>query len=263
MSEPDSDASPRVLLWDIESAPIKGYTWGAWEQNLLWKEHDWYILTIAWKWLGEKKVHCLGLDDFELYEEDPEDDFALVKHAWDLMDQADVIVGHNGIAFDTKKTKARMIIHGLEPPSPMIEVDTLKLARQHFAFTRNRLNDVCEDLGIGKKESTGGLDLWRTIVETGDPKAWAKMKRYNRKDVELLEALYLRLRPWAKNHPNMATISDRPKACPRCGSEKGMIVRGHRYTATLTYVQYQCKSCSAYCRGRLAEKKPVKTQMVN
>lgn len=250
--------TPRILIWDIETAPVLGYTWGAYEQNILWKAHDWYLLTIAWKWLGEKTVHVLGLDDFEGYDKDHGDDYPLVKHAWDLFNEADIVVAHNGVAFDTKKAKARMIVQGFDPPSRIVEVDTLKLARRHFNFTTNRLNDVCQDLGIGKKIDTGGIELWRAIVEDDDPKSWAKMKKYNKHDVELLEELYLRLRPWSDNHPNLATISDRPNACPKCGSEKGMVVRGYRHTAVSVRASYRCNACGGYSSGRQIYKTDTK-----
>jgi hypothetical protein len=131
-----------------------------------------------------------------------------------------------------------------------VEIDTLQLARKNFAFTTNRLNDICEFLGIGTKEETGGIDLWKAIVLDHDPKAWKKMKKYNKHDVVLLEQLYLRLRPWAKNHPNLATIADRPKACPKCGEQKGMVVRGYRHTAVSVRASYRCNACGGYSQGR-------------
>ena len=214
---------PKILCWDIETAPNQVRTWGYYE---------------------------LGLDDFEGYEKDPTNDYALAKLAWDLYNEADIVVAHNGVAFDTKKAKARMLFHELPPCPPVKEVDTLHLARQNFAFTTNRLNDICEFLQIGSKAETGGIDLWKAIVLDHDPKAWRKMKKYNKQDVVLLEQLYLRLRPWSRTHPNLATIADRPKACPKCGSEEGMIIRGYDHTAVSVRVSYQCKGCRGYTRGR-------------
>jgi len=254
---------PRILLWDIETAPLKVYTWGIWEQNAIWIAEQWHILTIAWKFLGDKKVQVLGLDDFSEYQKDPNNDYALVRKAWELFNEADIVVAHNGVAFDTKKIKARMIIHGMEPHSYIQEVDTLKLARKHFAFTSNKLNDVCEVLGIGAKVSTGGYRLWQDILEKQDPKAWAKMKVYNKHDVELLEQLYLKLRPWSTNHPNLATIADRPEACPKCGDDKkGLVVRGYKYTAVSARVSYKCNACGGYSSGRKIEK-PTQTKYVS
>jgi len=242
---------PRVLLWDIETAPILAYLWGAYEQNLLWKKHDWYLLTIAWKWLGEDTVHVAGLDEYEMYDIDPQDDYPLVALAWALFNEADIVVAHNGVSFDTKKAHARMIIQGFDPPSPFKQVDTLNLAKANFAFTKNNLDELCRDLGIGEKINTGGIELWRDIVDHDDPKAWALMKKYNKNDVVILEELYLRLRPWAKNHPNLATIANRPDACNTCLSTTGGFqVRGYTYTAVSYRISYRCNACGKYQSGR-------------
>lgn len=248
---------PRTLLWDIETAPNLGYTWAKWEQNVIDFKHEWYVLTIAWKWLGEDKVNVAGLDDFVGYEKDREDDYALVALAHDLFDEADIVVAHNGIAFDTKKIQARMLIHGFDPPSQYKEVDTLKIARRHFAFTSNKLGDLCQTLGIGTKEATGGFETWKGCMNN-DPKSWARMKKYNKHDVVILEELYLRLRPWANNLPNLATMSGRPDACPKCGAEDGMIRRGYYPTAVCLKVKLQCKACGGYSRSRVSERSEAK-----
>lgn len=225
-------------------------------------ERDWHLLTIAWKWLGDKKIHCLGLPDFDRYPEDPYNDYDLVAKAHELMSAADVVVAHNGKQHDTRKAQARMILHGMDPPSQFREVDTLHLVKRHFSFVSNSLNDVCQAMGIGKKEHTGGIQLWLDCIN-GDAKAWATMKRYNRRDVEILEALFLKVRPWAQGaeHPNMAVVADRPNACPKCLSEKGMRVRGYTYTAVGRRVKLQCKSCGGYVLGRVVER--LQPQYVN
>lgn len=244
---------PRILCWDIETAPNLGYTWGKWEQNVLAFESEWYLLTIAWKWLGEGRTHVAGLIDYKRYTKDPEDDYELAKLAWDLFNEADIVVAHNGVAFDTKKAQARMIVHGFDPPSGFKEVDTLRLARKHFNFTSNKLGDLCETLGIGAKVSTGGFELWRSCLR-GDLKAWAKMKKYNRQDVIILEQLYLRLRPWSKTHPNLATMSGRHDACPKCGSSTGMKSQGWQYNAVTKYQRFRCRECGGEVRGRQLER---------
>ena len=73
------------------------------------------------------------------------------------------------------------------------------------------------------------------------------MSDYNKNDVVLLENVYLKLRPWATNHPNMALISGHMEACPRCGCNEGFTISKFRYTGSqLSGVQYQCKHCGSY-----------------
>lgn len=240
---------PRILLWDIETSPSLGYVWQKYQTDVISFKADWHLLSIAWRWLGEKTVHCSALPDYpKSYAKDPENDFQLACLAYRLFDEADIVVAHNGVAFDTKKAQARMLVHGLNPPSPFREVDTLKLARGHFAFTSNRLDDLCKTLGIGQKQATGGFGTWLGCLR-GDPKAWATMKRYNKHDVVLLEELYLRLRPWDNRHPNVALIADAKDACPRCG--KGPLTkRGYRSYGVTKRQRFQCSSCGGYCQSR-------------
>jgi hypothetical protein len=257
----NSGESPRVLLWDIETSPIVGYAWDKWNTNLLRIEQDRFLLTIAWKWLGETKVHCLGLPDFpERYAKDPTDDYELAKLAYELFDLADVVVAHNGVAFDTKKAQARMIAHGFGPPSPFKEIDTLRIARSHFSFTSNKLGDVCAVLGIGSKLDPGGIETWFQCI-AGDPHAWRRMKKYNKQDVVILEKLYIKLRPWANRLPNLANIGDRPGACPKCGVEGKMVSRGWTTTAVTKRRQYRCGGCGGYVSGRKIIKS--ETEFVN
>jgi hypothetical protein len=244
------------LLWDIETAPNLAYTWGKWEQNVIAFETEWHVLSIAWKWLGDSGVKVRGLDDYKRFARDPENDRDLVAEAWRLFDEADIVVAHNGVAFDTKKIQARMLIHGMDPPSTYREVDTLKIARRHFAMTSNRLDDLCRTLEIGGKRETGGFQTWLGCIK-GDPASWRKMKRYNAHDVRLLEALYLKLRPWGA-HPNVATMAGHPDACPKCGSTDGMIGHGYAYTQVSRRRRFKCKACGAVVSDRTLERTDTK-----
>lgn len=243
----------RVLLYDIETAPILGTAWGKWEQNLVWIVKDWYMLTFAYKWLGDKKTHVLGLPDFKTYAKDPENDIELVKALRELFDEADVVIAHNGNSFDQKKSQARMVLNGLTPPSPYQQIDTKLVAKRYFSFTSNSLNDLGRELKCGQKLDTGGYDLWRSCL-AGDPKAWKKMKKYNKQDVVLLEEVYLKLLPWINSHPPMNSILHRPSVCPKCGGPK--MVAGMKYTASKSGIRYQyfrCNSCGGVAKSRIPE----------
>lgn len=244
---------PRILIWDVETSPSLGWVWQKWQADVLSFETEWHLLTVAWKFLGDKHVQVRGLPDFERYASNHEDDYDLAALAHSLFCEADIVVAHNGIAFDTKKAQARMIIHGFDPPTPFKEVDTLRVARGHFAFTSNRLGDVCTSLGIGAKAEPGGFQTWLGCIN-GDLEAWKKMKRYNKHDVVILEQLYLKLRPWMTRHPNLATIGDVMSACPKCGSTAGMHSRGWTASSVSRRRVFQCKACGGYSSGRVIER---------
>ncbi|HET8708968.1 MAG TPA: ribonuclease H-like domain-containing protein [Candidatus Saccharimonadales bacterium] len=242
----------KTLIYDIETAPIIGTTWGKYEQNLIWTIQDWYLLSFAYKWLGDKHTKVIGLDDFALYKKQPENDIMVVKELHKLFDEADVIIAHNGDQFDKKMVTTRFMIHKLTPPSPYKTIDTKKVAKRYARFTSNKLDDLGESLQIGHKLDTGGAELWKACMR-GDQKAWRKMKRYNKQDVVLLEKLYLELRPWIDNHPGVNIYDNRPDACPKCGGAV-LTSQGTARTKTALYRQFKCKTCGGWCRQRQSEK---------
>jgi RNase_H superfamily len=239
----------RIAFIDIETAPNLGYTWGRYEQNVIAFTREWYLLSFAVKWAGEKQTKVYCLPDFPGYAKDKTNDRRLVEKLWKVLDGADLVVAHNGDRFDLRKTNARFLVHGMTPPSPYRTVDTLKLARKHFALNSNRLDDVAQLLGLGKKAETGGFDLWLACM-AGDRAAWRKMARYNRHDVVLLERVYERLRPWHTSHPNIA-IDSAPVGCPACASVR-LQRRGFGFSANRKYQQYVCLDCGRWSKGTAA-----------
>lgn len=246
----------RTLLLDLESAPNTSYTWGIYDQDVVAIKQPWFLLCIGYQWQDENKVHVVGLDDFPDYEKDKTNDFHLVKFIHELFSQADALCAHNAKQFDVPKAKARMLIHGLPPPPPVPIIDSLAIARKELAMPSNKLDDLCDILGLGRKLPTGGFQLWLDVM-AGNPAAWKKMKRYCGSDVRLLAKLIDRIGPWSSTWPNFAVIDDKPDSCPRCGAAGTLIVRGYRYSQVSKRIRYQCKQCLGYCAGRTIEKTDV------
>jgi hypothetical protein len=253
----------KTLLFDLETAPNLGYTWAKWEQNVIQFEQEWYLLSFAWKWLGDEEVQVLGLDDFpKAFKADPTNDYHLVEKLHALFDEADIVIGHNSNSFDNKKAQGRMLVHGLDPPSPYQEVDTLRVAKRYFSFNSYKLGDLGEALGVGTKAETGGFETWLKVM-AGDKKAWKVFKEYNQQDVVLLEEIYLRMRPWIEGHPNVALLAEGDmELCPRCG-EDAMIRQGFKHTRTMTYQRWSCTACGGWSRSRISEKDEPKPAFVN
>ena len=85
----------------------------------------------------------------------------------------------------------------------------------------------------------------------GDKEALNYMLKYNKKDVTILEEIYLKLRPWIKNHPNMGNLAGDKEACASCGSSNISLIKGkYYYTNVSKYPLYRCKDCGAISRGR-------------
>ena len=249
----DGGTQSRTLLYDIETSPNLAYTWGKYDQNVLEFAQEWYILCFAYKWLDEPDTHVVAMCDFrKAYKANPTNDFHVVKKLHALFDEADLIVAHNGNSFDQKKSAARFLFHGFDPPSDYRQVDTCRAARKHFNFNSNKLGDLGQTLGIGAKAETGGFKTWLGCM-SGDPTAWEQMKAYNAQDVVLLEQVYLRLRPWITGHPNVAMLNGDLDACPKCGAG-AMSKQGLKYNRTTIVQQWKCRSCGGWASSRTAEK---------
>jgi hypothetical protein len=158
-------------------------------------------------------------------------------------------MGHNVDKFDVRKVNAKLIQHGFTPPSPYKTIDTLKIARRYFKFDSNRLNDLGVLLGLGKKVETGGFSLWEKCI-AGEKKAWERMKKYNKQDVVLLERVYLKLRPWMKNHPDIFKIG---VECQKCGSTN-VQWNGYRITKTKKHRRFCCQNCGGWGQEVIGEK---------
>lgn len=252
-SNNNNKALPRILMFDLETAPIQAYVWGLYQELRTTKmvEKDWYVLSWAAKWYGEDEVFAKCLPDYNNFKKDMEDDAALMGDLWDLMDQADFVVAHNAKKFDVRKMNARFILNGMAPPSPFKTIDTLYEARRSFMFTSNRLGDLCDFLGVKHmKADPGGFETWRGCMR-GDPECWERMLEYNKDDVLALEDIYVRLLPYMKQHPSMAPFAGMDHSvCPKCGSDKMKANGKFVCTGVSKFPVYRCGSCGSYARGR-------------
>lgn len=236
---------PKILYFDLETAPSLGWVWEKWETNVLDFKTDWYILSFVAKWSGGRYITA-GLPDFKGYRKNPENDRKLVEKLWKLFDEADILIAHNGDQFDVKKANARFAYYNMPPPSPYRTIDTLKVAKAKFNFTSNKLDDLGKYLGYGRKLAHTGFHLWQACMK-GDRKAWKKMIQYNKRDVQLLEKIYLHFRPWISNHANLGAYTK--DVCPKCGSKK-LWSKGYLRFNTSMYKKYICGDCKGYSRGR-------------
>lgn len=208
-TESSKSVSPKILFFDIETAPLRAHLWSMWQQGvgLNQIESDWYMLSFCCKW-----AHS---DDVFYYDqrgaEDIEDDFELVSKLWEFLNEADIVVGQNSKRFDTKKANARFILNGLPKPSSYRQIDTMEIAKQQFGFTSNRLEymteKLCSTFKKSKHKKFAGHDLWSECLK-GNLEAWQEMEDYNRLDVLSLEELYNILSSWDNKLPNFDVYCD-------------------------------------------------------
>lgn len=239
---------PKILLLDIETFPDVVWAWSPlWKTSAIAVKEPWYILSFAYKWFGKGKVKCKGLCDYDDHRALRE--IRLLDDIWHLLDEADIVVAHNGRAFDTSSIVARFIAHGFQPPSPYKVVDTKNDLTKVARFSSNKLEWLCEQLLDEKKLAHEGFDMWRGCAD-GMAKAWKKMKAYNTHDVEILDGLYALISPWIRQ-PN---LTNKPVCVnPACGSTK-IQWRGLYRAETRTYRKFQCQECGKWGRVTKSEK---------
>lgn len=243
---------PKVLLVDIETAPILGYVWGLWDNNLGLNQikSDWYIIAWAAKWLGDPPSKIIYQDQRKA--SNIEDDKTLLKGVWDLLNEADIIITQNGKAFDVKKLNARFIMNGFKPPSSYRHIDTKQIASRKFGFTSNKLEYMTHELNSRYKKlkhnKFSGFDLWKECLK-GNLKAWKEMEKYNKYDVLSLEELYNTLQPW-DNSINFNLYTDSHKAVCNCGHTK-FHKKGFFYTSVGKYQRFICAKCGSHTRSKV------------
>jgi len=249
----NKDKLPKILIFDLETAPLKGYIWSRWKQNIYYDQliSDWFLITWSAKWLYSAEV----LSDKQTPEEIlREDDKRITTSLWKLIDEADIIIAHNGDKFDAPKMNSRFLINGLPPTSSYRTIDTKKIAYSQFGFSSNSLNELARVLGIPGKLDTD-FELWKSCLE-GEQEALNYMQEYNDQDVLVLEEVYLKLRPYIKSHPNIAVYMDSDtQVCSSCGSTHLHLAKDNEgnqkyvYTNTAKHKLYRCE-CGALSRGR-------------
>jgi len=176
------------------------------------------------------------------------DDSRVIKSIWELLDKADIVIAHNGDRFDIRKLNARFILNSMSPPSPYKSIDTLKIARKEFAFSSNKQDFLTKTFGLSEKLKTD-FQLWLDCMN-GDKEALGNMLSYNERDVVGLEQVYLKLRPYIKNHPNLGVLMD-GNVCPSCGSKNLEPSDATYFTSSNEFPVYRCKSChSPFIRSK-------------
>jgi len=238
---------PKVLILDIETTPIQVHAWGTWKQRIGYEQiiNDCFILSYSCKWLFDNEMHSGVLTSQEALHKD---DSRIAKELWIYIDQSDILIGHNILRFDIPHIQTRFLVHKIAPPSPFQVIDTLRVAQQNFRFASNKLDYIGQLLLNDKKIHTE-YQLWLRCLD-GDASALQEMLTYNQKDVLLEEEAYVFLRPYIKNHPNLAIFQESHEpSCPNCGSSD-IDECGHYTTSVNRYLAFRCKNCGAICRSR-------------
>jgi hypothetical protein len=249
----------KILIFDIETAPMLAYVWDLWDQNVGLNQikQDWHILSWSAKWLqSEDRKIVYGPHTKTMYmdqsrEKNLTDDSNILKGIWNLLDEADIVITQNGVKFDSKKLNARFVMNGMQPPSSYRHIDTFQIAKRYFCFTSNKLEYMSDKLCVKYKKQTkrkySGFELWKECL-AGNKDAWREMQKYNKYDVLSLEELYHKLIPWDSTINFDVYREDLEVIC-KCGC-KEFRKRGYFFTPTGKFQRYKCLKCGSETRSR-------------
>ena len=162
-----------------------------------------------------------------------------------MLSHADAVVTFNGDRFDLPILQGEFMLAGLAPTPPLTSIDVLKTVRK-FKFFMSKLAFIGPKLGLGAKVKHEGFALW-TAVMAGDKSAEKRMEKYCKQDVNLLEKLYLKIRPYIRNHPHLGKAGH--AACGACGSPHTHS-RGTRRTRAYKIGRLQCQACGSWQDGK-------------
>lgn len=231
---------PKVLILDIETSLMELYGFGIRDQYISADQikKDWTVLSWAAKWLNEKTTFQNSSD------KDTEE--VIIRRLVDIMDQADIIVGHNSKKFDIKRINAKCAEYDIKPPSSFQQVDTYILSKKHFNFSSHTLEYLLQKLNSPiKKLKHGkfpGKSLW-IECDKGNKAAFKEMATYNIYDVLGTEWLYKKLAPWG-TAVNFGVYEDFEGVVPTCScGSKNTKKAGIKQTTKGKLQTYRCKDC--------------------
>lgn len=254
--------NPIIKIGDIETG--KGYLevpfyqlkqYSNYLSHKYIKRHPW-IVCASFLDLGRKRADSFSvLDSKTRFKKCHYDDYAVTKWCRDQLNECDIFIAHNGEPFDWKFIIGRCLVHGIEPPKKPIIIDTLKIARKEFKIASNSLDYLARYLGVDAKGQSPDWDK----IKDGDVAEIKRCIKYNKQDCYVLRDVYLKLRPYATNHPNLNALLNEQDhdVCPKC-AHWDLLRQGFHYTKAGKYQQYQCDPNTGGCGGWSTAKKNLK-----
>lgn len=242
---------PKVLVLDIETLYAKAEVWHTGKQRIGHQQIIQDSCLLAWsaKWLYDSEVIGDVLTPQEAIDRNDE---RIVLEAWKMLEDADVVIGHNVKAFDLRFLNGRFWKHHINPPTPYQVIDTLIEYRKVMRILSYRL-DYISMLIQQKGKLETDYNLWQRC-DQGEQEALDYMLKYNKEDVLLGEEAYVELRPWIKSHPNLYIIGEsNEKCCVHCGSTDLQETNSFYVTPAGRYRVIRCNTNGCLNRERVSD----------
>lgn len=241
---------PKVLFFDIETAPLLAYVWGCGKQYVGHKQlkdgnDSWGIICITYCWDDGQPAKTIDWG----YEE--QDTRKVVEEFDKIASTADIIIGKNSEYFDIPMINFQRLIQNLpgNPTWALATDDLQKQTKKYFRAPSQSLDYFSKKLGLGGKVKMEMQD-WIDIVEKNENgrKAYDKMCfGYGSKDVEDTRTLWQYMSEHFDSKFNTARWANKRLICKHadCGSEDVVPV-SEKVVGLTTYKVYNCNHCGRY-----------------
>lgn len=240
----------KVIVFDIESSPSKGWFWGrTYETNIIKIIEYETIICISYWDSKTDKVKNIAQWDFPDWKKGKWNDKSLVKQFRKIIIDGDyeIIAGQNSDQFDIKLFNARLAFHGFEPLPEHKTLDTKKIAKSKLKLPSYSLEVMANFFGLDGKYHHSGLDMWFGCRD-GVKKDQKEMVHYCNVDVIKTKDVLYKLLPFMKQFNDFIRVKDEINincSNPTCLS-KNLIKVKKRRVVNGWKQQYQCGDCGKY-----------------
>lgn len=231
---------PKILLLDLETFGFD------------FKADKGFILCGSYKWLSggpDAKVHTIVRENIS---NNMWNDKTVCRKLGDIVNQADMLVTHNGKRFDVPFLNTRLLKHGLSPMAPVPHFDTCEVIWKRLKM-RGRLESAQKFFGFKHSKTDLNLETWAK-AGTGNTVALNYVVKHCEADIRVLEETYLKLRPLGFKHPNVAVLKGDNRVCPICGKHNTSQQRGIRVGQVNSAIRFHCTKdlggCGTWYSGR-------------
>lgn len=240
----------KVLILDIERVPTWTKPLPIWNMKGLKYKYltpddiETWSRTFchAYKWLGERKVSAMA-------EWEDGGRLGFLERTSDLLNEADLIVGHNMRDFDLPHLTGEFILENLPAVAEPKVFDTLRVMQKKGNLENNQLDTLDKRFGFSGKTDKYRIEMAMKAVG-GDVTAQNRIIRYAKGDIRATKKVYLHERPHGR--VNLGVFVDgEQQVCPHCTSTK-IQRRGYAVTNLGRYPRYACQSCGGWSKGKKA-----------
>lgn len=240
---------PKILIFDIETSNLSA--------NLG------FMIAFAWKWLGGKTKYKTVLDYPNGKKFDPVyADRLLCEHVREVLNSADMWVTWYGALHDVPFLRSRFLLNNLKTFADAAHFDGWKVAIKRLKFSRNGLNTFYNSLSSNPTEIKADkcpvhIHHWIRAA-TGDLNAIREVSKKGKNDVNKLELVFDKLKPFAGELlPNLTYTEGNLGWRAICTVCYSINVRkwGTRFKDDTLKQRWQCHGCGSYFYGKLENEK--------